>query len=172
MYDKSMPDVTIRKATRHDLVSLQELGTELMLSDRRFDPSLIGRWYLDEAGKKYLLSRIKGRKHVCFIAEVQNRIVGYVTGTMCGNETWRSVSRTELENLFVLHKYRRHGIGNELLETFKSWSSGKGAQKIKVYVTAFNKEALPFYTKNGFQTLNILMEVDMKPRSQRLQKHL
>lgn len=162
-----MRDVTIRKANIHDLVSLQELGTELILLDRRFDPSLIGQWYLDEAGKKYLLSRINGRKHVCLIAETHDHIVGYVTGSICSNETWRSEPRSELENLFVLHAYRRHGIGNELLEAFKVWSSGKGAQKMKVYVTALNEEALPFYTKSGFQTLNLLMEADVRPRSQK-----
>jgi ribosomal protein S18 acetylase RimI-like enzyme len=155
-----MADVVIRRATIDDLAVVQKLATELMVSHLPFDPSLERQWYTKGEGKKQLLTSIKGRTHVCLVAAVQNQVVGFVTGSLC-RETWLAVKRAELVNLFVAESYRRHGVGNKLVAAFKTWSKQKGARRVKLYVNAHNKDAIPFYEKNGFRTRVLEVESEV-----------
>ncbi|HEY5442723.1 MAG TPA: GNAT family N-acetyltransferase [Candidatus Saccharimonadales bacterium] len=155
-----MSEVTVRQATVDDLPAVQKLATGLMVSHLPYDPLLEKDWYYHAAGKKYVLTSLKGRNHVCFLAEIDGQAVGYLRGSLC-NETWLRVKRSELDNLFIADAYRRHGAGNKLLAAFRDWSQQKGAKKIKVVVSALNKEALPFYEMNGFKTRQLEMEAEI-----------
>lgn len=154
-------DVTVREAKTDDLSAVQKLGTELMVSDMRFDPLLEEHWYTTEAGTKYLLSRIEDHDRVCLVAELQGEIIGYATGSLLDEETWRPVKRTELENLIVSEKYRSHGAGHELMSTFKQWSKDQGAGRIKVLSNAGNEGAIHFYNDTGFAHYHVVLEADL-----------
>ena len=56
------------------------------------------------------------------MAYVDDKIVGYLAGGFMDNsKTYRVLSNpAELENIFVLPKYRDMDIGSQLLETFKN----------------------------------------------------
>jgi ribosomal protein S18 acetylase RimI-like enzyme len=153
--------IQIRRAKLDDLAALQQLGTELMQSDRRFDPLFKEDWYFTEPGKKYILKKIRGRNHVCFVAEKEGRLLGYATGSVNKAETWRPVKRSELGNLYVVAAYRRHGIGHQLFAAFKAWSKAKGVEKIMVYVTHANTAGIAFYEKNDFKRQLLVMETDL-----------
>jgi ribosomal protein S18 acetylase RimI-like enzyme len=153
--------ITIRRAKLADLAILQQLGTELMQSDRRFDPLFKEDWYFSEPGKKYFLKKIRGRNHVCLVAEVEGQIVGYVTGSVNTTETWRPVKRSELGNMYVREAYRRHGVGHHLFADFKKWSQRKGVSKMMVYVTHANTDATGFYDKVDFTPKQLIMEADL-----------
>lgn len=156
----SEDSIKIRRATVDDLAVLQDLGTKLMQSDRRFDPLFNETWYESEEAKKYFLKRIRGGKLVCFVAEVNGVVAGYLTGSVEKTETWRPIKRTQLGNLYVLPDYRRHGIGHMLVAEFRKWSKRKGAQRIMLYVTAGNEEGLAFYESGGFIPVQHIVETD------------
>jgi ribosomal protein S18 acetylase RimI-like enzyme len=143
------------------LTRIQELGTELMLSDRRFDPFLKSTWYDSDQGKNYLLKAINEQNHICFVAEAEGEIIGYASCQLLTQETWRLAPRAELDNLCVTEKYRSRGVGHQLVTAFKDWARNNGAKKIKVLSFASNKDAIRFYKANGFKDQFLSMEADL-----------
>jgi ribosomal protein S18 acetylase RimI-like enzyme len=154
-------DVLIRKASAKDLGEIQKLGTELMVSERRFEPSYKEKWYFSEEGTKYLLKGIRGRGHICFVAESDNRLVGYASCSIITDDTARTVNRAELDNLVVSEQYRSQGVGHKLAGAFKQWAKTKGATKLKVDVNAHNAGAIDFYKDIGFSDHQLTMEADI-----------
>lgn len=154
-------DVLIRKASAKDLGEIQKLGTELIISERQFDPSYKERWYFSEEGTKYLLKEIRGRHHICFVAESGNQLVGYAACRVITDDTARTVKRAELDNLVVSEQYRSHGVGHKLADAFKQWAKTKEATKLKVNVNAHNTGAIDFYKDIGFSDHQLIMEADI-----------
>ncbi|MDD2822567.1 MAG: GNAT family N-acetyltransferase [Candidatus Daviesbacteria bacterium] len=155
---KNKLNLIIRKAKISDLQNIQALGTGLMKSDRRFDPTLIEEWYFSSDAMKYLLNRIRGKKGVCLVAEVNKQLVGYLTGKLLKTETWRPFYRAEVNNLYIETKYQSKGIGAALLKAFIEWSKANSAERIVLNVESKNVEAIRFYQKNNFNPARLEME--------------
>jgi len=154
-------DIVIRKATVEDLPAVQKLGTELMLSEIQFDLYLDKDWYANKYGAAYLLKEIKGRNHICFVAEAGDQLVGYASCKVLPKDTSRPMKRAELDNLVVSEKYRGHGVGHKLVAAFKQWAKTKQATKVKVIVNAHNAPGIHFYENNGFKDHHLVMEADL-----------
>ena len=151
----------IRKAQIQDLDRILELGTELMISDGRFDPLFKEDWYLSDDGKKFITQAIKGRNQVCFLAELEDKIVGYASCKILPIDSWRPVKRAQLVNLIVKQNYRNLGIGHQLMAAFKEWAKNRGAKKAKVETMAMNTEAKRFYEDNKFTSYLTILESDI-----------
>ena len=154
-------DIVIRKATPTDLPALQKLGTELMLSEARFDPLLDKQWYLSEHGAEYLLNEIRGTDHICFVAQAEDELIGYASCKIVAEDTSRPGKRAELDNLVVTEQYRGHGAGHQLVATFKQWAKEQGATKVRLVANALNEDALRFYGANGFKDFQVIIEADL-----------
>jgi ribosomal protein S18 acetylase RimI-like enzyme len=152
---------TIRRAKADDLPALQQLGTELIRADRRFDSFFEEHWHETDEGRKYLLSSVRGRNHTCLVAEIHGKAVGYAIGGILPHESWRPIKGSELRNLVVAQQYRRRGIGDALIAAFKEWSYRKGAVRIRLNVLAANKEGIAFYKKKGFNLWRLTLEADI-----------
>ena len=151
-------EIIIRPAIHSDLSKLQELGTELMLSDKVFDPLLNEQWYFEDEGKEYLLKNIRGRNTICLLAVVEDEIIGYATGSILKEDGWRRIKRAELVNLLITKEYRNQGAGHLLVTAFKKWGTSKGAKRFKVVTSASNKDAIRFYEDNGFAAQLLTLE--------------
>ncbi|MFI5270632.1 MAG: GNAT family N-acetyltransferase [Candidatus Saccharimonadales bacterium] len=151
----------IRIATLDDLPALSDLGTELMISEKNFDPQYNQQWYHSAAGKKYLLREVSGKNHICFLAEIDGRAVGYASCKMLPVDSSRPLKRAELDNLVTSEKYRMHGIGHELVDAFKKWAAENGAKRIKVIVNAYNEGGIKFYENTGFREQQRIMEAEL-----------
>jgi ribosomal protein S18 acetylase RimI-like enzyme len=154
-------DLLIRNASTKDLGKIQKLGTELMISERQFEPSYKENWYFSAEGTNYLLKEIKGRNHICFVAESDNQLIGYASCKVIMDDTSRTVKRAELDNLVVSEQYRGHGVGHKLVSAFKQWAKTKEATKLKVNVNAHNTGAIDFYMDIGFRDHQLIMEADI-----------
>jgi ribosomal protein S18 acetylase RimI-like enzyme len=143
-------DVLIRKASAKDLEEIQKLGRELMISELRFEPSYKEKWYFSKEGTKYLLKEIRGRNHICFVAESDSQLLGYASCKLITDDTARTVKRAELDNLVV-----------SLVSAFKQWAKTKEATKLNVNVNAHNTGAIDFYKDFGFKDYQLIMEADI-----------
>lgn len=79
MSDTTM-NVLIRRAELNDLKNIQDLNHKLFLWDLDRDPALNTSWPYEEAGEYYFRKRISREVGVCFVADYQGRILGYVAG--------------------------------------------------------------------------------------------
>jgi GNAT superfamily N-acetyltransferase len=149
-------DIVIRKAHKDELGTIQDLNYKLFLWDYERDPTLNINWPYEKAGEEYFKDKISGEKGVCFVATVDNVIVGYLAGYVQENiPAYDTIRRSELDNIFVEEAYRGEGIGRQLVQTFLEWSTANGVTRTMVSAYFLNEKAIMFYKKVGFEPLTL-----------------
>lgn len=153
-------EINIRNATEDDLETIQELNLKLFEKEiKEFDSSLDKNWTFSEKGKSYFTDRIK--KGIALIAEVGGAPIGYLVGGEAETQEYRKIGKTaELDNMFVLEKFRQKGVGKALVNGFFKWCKENGYKKIRVDASARNNNAINFYRKLGFADYSISLEKD------------
>ena len=152
-----MERINIRRANINDLNAVQELNNSLFeLEFNNFDNTLKLGWPFEKDGKEYFEDMIKNE--IVFVAEVEEKIVGYLAGSICEPISYITESFAELDNMCIDDEYRRFGIGTLLINEFKKYSKEKNIQNIKVTASAKNSRAIQFYMKNGFEDYNLTLK--------------
>jgi GNAT superfamily N-acetyltransferase len=146
-----MHEATIRPARPEDLKRVQDLNHQLFLSDARHFNDLNTDWPYEE-GKEYFRKRIAGQDGVCFVAEKDGVIVGYVAGGWSHlNFSAYKGKRAELENICVAEGERSQGVGALLVGALFKWCKHNGATHVMVDAYAPNRKAITFYETQGFE---------------------
>lgn len=152
-----MEKVIIRKANLEDLNAIQELNNNLFeLEFNNFDDTLKVGWPFEKEGTEYFENMLNGE--IVFVAEVEEKIVGYLAGSICEEVSYITETFAELDNMYIDDDYRRFGIGTLLMDEFKKYCKEKNMQNIKVTASAKNSRAIQFYMKNGFEDYNITLK--------------
>lgn len=150
---------TIRKAEMNDLKAIQDLNYKLFLWDYDRDPTLNVDWPYEEVGKDYFVKRISGESGVCFVAEQDNHIVGYVAGRVSKEiDKTDTILRSELENIYIEEAARSKGVGRLLVQELTNWCKDKGAQSMFVTAYYHNVNAVSFYEACGFGPFALKLE--------------
>lgn len=154
-------EIVIRKAEIEDLNIIQNLNNELFkLEYNNFDPSLKVGWPFEKDGEEYFSDLIKNE--IVFIALVDNNVVGYLAGSIHVESSYITKSLSELDNMFILEKYRKYGIGTKLINEFKNYCINLGIEELKVTASAKNINAINFYKKNGFEDYEVTFKMLLK----------
>lgn len=145
--------VDIRKANMNDLINIQNLNNSLFdLEYNNYDSTLKLGWPFEKDGEEYFIDRIKN--NLVFVAEIDEKIVGYLAGSVLEEISYTIETFAELDNMCIDTNYRGYGIGSKLIDEFKKYCKNLGIENIKVTAYAQNKQAINFYMKNGFQDYN------------------
>ena len=132
-----MKKVIIRKAGLEDLTSIQKLNNNLFdLEFNNFDDTLKLGWALEKDGREYFEDMIKNE--IVFVAQIEEKIVGYLAGSICESISYITESFAELDNMCIDDEYRKFGIGTLLMDEFKKYCKEKNMQNIKVTASAKN----------------------------------
>lgn len=154
-------DIVIRKATIDDLETIQTLNNELFkLEYENFDSSLKVGWPFGIDGKKYFTDLIENQ--IVLIACAEDKIVGYLAGSINVEESYNIKSLAELDNMFIKEKYRKYGIGTKLFQEFKNYCRQLNIDEMKVTASAKNINAINFYKKNGFEDFDVTFKMLLK----------
>lgn len=155
-----MEKVIIRKAGLEDLTSIQKLNDNLFdLEFNNFDDTLKREWALEKEGQEYFEDMIKNE--IVFVAQIEEKIVGYLAGSICEQISYITETFAELDNMCIGDEYRRFGIGTLLMNEFKKYCKEKNMQNIKVTASAKNSRAIQFYMKNGFENYNVTLKIKL-----------
>ena len=150
----------VRKAVVGDLKRVQELN--LLLFEKEFgeyDNSLSLDWTFGKVGSKYFEDAITKEDSCVFVVEEEGKIVGYLAGGECSVEDYRKLPKVaELNDMLVLEEFRGNGVGRMLYSAFVEWCRGRGIKRVRVEVTAQNKEAIEFYRKVGLKDYSLILE--------------
>ncbi|MCG6191024.1 GNAT family N-acetyltransferase [Maribellus maritimus] len=131
----------IRKAELSDIKEL----TRLMMELRTF--------YQQESKPEelqtFIKSRINNRDSVIFVAEENNKLVGYVQlfpsfSTIKLSEIW------VLNDLFVLKSFRGKGVASQLVDTVLKFSEKGQRKQVWLLTGNDNKKAQRLYKRKGF----------------------
>ncbi|MFN8530199.1 MAG: GNAT family N-acetyltransferase [Anaerolineae bacterium] len=87
---------------------------------------------------------------VCFVALVDQQIVGFVVGALTGKTTW-AVQSGDIEEVYVIPANRRQKIGTELVKQMTEWMRAKGCETIRTRVDTEAPESRAFWKAMGWE---------------------
>lgn len=150
-------NILIRQAKQEEWEIIQKLNAEVFENDKDNDPDMDLNWPYTEKGIKYYKSLADGTYGHCLVAEVDQKVVGYVALSI-KDFGYRKSTYVEVENIGVTPEFRSQGIGNQLMDAAGTWAKEQKAQRL--YVEAFwnNKKAINYYKQNGFTEIGIELE--------------
>ena len=163
--------LVLRLAKPKDLKEVMKLNLELFKHQQKnFDSTLNLSWTFSKEGKKYFKKRMLGKDSFTEVIENPEKkmLVAYATGVIQKRHNYRASGKyAELESIFVEEKYAGSKLGSKLLDDFINWCKANKVDNASALVAAKNNPALNFYKKYGFETYDIVMELNlqMKPRS-------
>lgn len=126
--------VTLRKMTQEDLDRVIEIERSAFLtpwSRSSFEAEL-----QDNSKAHYLVACKDGE------------VVGYIGG-------WFIFEEAHITNIAVDYRYRRQGIGNQLLTGFIEYCKARSIKRMTLEVRKSNDAAIALYEKHGFRTLGV-----------------
>lgn len=137
----------------HDTAALRDCVIELQNHQRQLDPgkpegSTIAVVYLN-----WMFARCRDWEGRIFVAEVASEVVGFacVWAKVQPNEPDENPAAYALvSDLVVRMPYRRRGIGKQLLRAAESFVRERGAESLRIGVSAQNVAAKRLYESVGF----------------------
>jgi N-acetylglutamate synthase-like GNAT family acetyltransferase len=135
-------NISIRKATQHDIPRILELYEQLTDEKQNISSNTVQRVFaeiLAMPNQEYL------------VAEKDNLVVGTLFLQIVPNLTHNARPWAILENIVVDSQYRRQGIGRLLIEQSLSRSREAGCYKVQLLSNKKRTEAHQFYHSSGFE---------------------
>ncbi len=136
--------IHIRKGVRRDITSIYQLIRELAIYELAEEEvhTTVVQMEEDGFGKRPLFE--------FFVAETsEGEIVG-VALFYFGYSTWKG-KKLYLDDLIITENYRRHGIGQMLLDRLVSYAMDQDVRQIRWHVLEWNEPAIKFYEKMGVE---------------------
>jgi ribosomal protein S18 acetylase RimI-like enzyme len=139
---KKKPKIQIREMELDDLAAVFHMGEKLFTAKEA--PNLYRTW--DEYE---LIELFYGDSDLCFVAEEDEKVVGFALGTTIEKErsAWKY---GHLVWLGILPEYQRSGLGERIFNHFKEVMTRRGVRMLVVDTEADNLQALRFFRKMGF----------------------
>ena len=150
--------LNIRQATESDCKKANEFLTKLIRDEKKYDENI------NEKCVVYSLyeNLVKNSQNCILVAEVENKIIGYLFGYIKDNGDAYINKVARLEAMFIEEDYRQRGIGNDLIAAFKKWAIKQKVSYIELSVCNNNNQAISIYKKNGFKDTKTIMELDLR----------
>lgn len=150
----------IRKGTEKDFSLIQALNAALFAEDQDNDVTLDTHWPVSVEGVEYYMKSLLDPEKLVLIAQDdQKNPLGYSIASSVNKWRYRKVKTGELENMYVVPKARRQGVGGALTGEVKQWLKTKGIDRIYVSAYTNNANAIAFYIANGFAVRETGLEV-------------
>jgi ribosomal protein S18 acetylase RimI-like enzyme len=150
-------EVSIRKATAEDYNPLCELFDEVDVLHRGNLPHLFQKPNGPVREQDYYWGLIADENVGVFVAEIGEKLVGFVHAVIRDAPTipvFVPRRYAIVDSIGVKLGFQNHGIGRMLMDTVHEWAMAKGATSIELNVYEFNKTAIAFYERLGYETLS------------------
>ncbi|MBB5962872.1 GNAT family N-acetyltransferase [Planomonospora venezuelensis] len=150
--------VVVRPAGAGDLDGVVACSAALFAEDAGTrDPALNVNWPR-EYGEATFANAVGDPDRLVLVADDGGRVIGHLTGSLSGPTPMRPVMVATLGSVYVQPHYRGRKIGARLVEEFRSWARGHGAQYAGVTAYASNEAAARFFERNGFAMHSVVRE--------------
>lgn len=158
-------EISVRKAAADDYNSLCELFREIDALHRDNLPHIFQKPNGAAREQAYYLELIADENVALLVAAVGETLVGFVHGIVKDTVTLPIfVPRryVTVDGIVVKAGFQNHGIGRILMDKIQAWAVAKGATSIELNVYEFNKTAISFYERLGYQTFSRKMSKELK----------
>jgi GNAT superfamily N-acetyltransferase len=128
---------SIRRASEEDFAEIARLAGQL------------GYPASDDVMRPRLKRILTDPRNVVFVGEsADGNLVGWIHGTL--SQLLESDYRVEIAGLVVDERFRRKGIGRDLMERVEAWAVDHGVAQASVRCRTTRLEAHRFYESLGF----------------------
>ncbi len=139
----------IRTASETDAAAVLDLYRSVLAEGRYTLLSLEEMQRTEEVERKAIADEIKRPGCLRVVAEVDGLIVG--TARVKASGLKHTAHFGDVDSVWVHAEWRRHGIGNALIDTVVRWAEGnKGIEKLGLFVFSTSEAAIALYHQNGF----------------------
>ena len=145
--------MNIRLAKNEDLKALVEMGKQLHLVEKKFEPLLT--FSSEEARLRYSKG-LTNPNVLLLLAEETHKPIGYLYAhaeTVEYLDTNRL--ECEVEVVFVLPEFRGQGVAQLLIDRCLKWVKTKNVFRVKIGIYAQNTSSQSAFTKIGFTPYHI-----------------
>ena len=151
-----------KKSDESALICLLEEMHKCMI---HFDK--LGEYDLKEgygaAQLKEILKNVSKKKTILYVAEVENKAVGYVTGEIAEKPSKAEFFGLKvpllrfgtINELYVDKNYRHLGLGVRLINKIESSLKKKGCNALSFGAYSENKKAIEFYKNRGYSLASV-----------------
>ena len=140
----------IRKVNIEDYLEVINLYTQLHDAEKEFDDNLVEELIIDENQEKKIKKKMKSRKEIFLVAELENKVVGLIDGFIIDDIFFKE-KIAYLDHICVDRNHRNKEIGTKLIKEFQKISQKKGAKYVKLNAFVKNINAIKLYEKLGFK---------------------
>ena len=146
-------DYFIHKGKKEDFEKIKVLWDKLWTFNEKKEPSYQRNSQAEKKFTSLFNSIISDNESSCiFVADNEKSIIGYIMASI-----WQKPAGFKLHQFgsiidtFVREKYRRQGIGSELLKRVKKWfMDNTTIRRLEVNMVVNNEVSMNFWRKNGF----------------------
>ncbi|HET9959216.1 MAG TPA: GNAT family N-acetyltransferase [Polyangiaceae bacterium] len=157
--------VRVRRAEPRDLKAVLRLLKELDAFHVGLEPRMFRKFTGPARSEPWLLERFTQPDEVCFVAQRDKNIVGFV---------WAKAQPAPplpvfvperhllIADLIVTEAQRRAGIGQKLLSRALAWGKRRGLTRVQLSAFTENRAACALYEKLGFRPLSLVLQGDIE----------
>ena len=148
--------ITIRPAIENDILLLTELGRTTFMESfaEQNDPANVQRHVADNHVFNVIKAEFENSKNHFFIAEYHNEPAGFMKIIFDEDENQPILKDNkclQLERLYVLKKYQRLGIAQQMLDKVVEIALASRFEILWLGVWEKNVKAIKIYCKWGFE---------------------
>ncbi len=150
----------IRKANVSDLRRIDEIYVEGSIDEGKYQfPNISLKEMKKDLDKKQNSRRqgfrryMKSKKHYWIVAEEKGKIIGF-------GQVWIKNKDTGItESVYVDRKYRKRGVGKDLMKEMIKWLKNKKLKYIESGAYLRNKPSVKLHEKLGFKPFLVRMRL-------------
>lgn len=106
---------------------------------------------------KDMIDNVNNNDGIIYVAKENDRVVGFIAGVLVKYDDidkygYAIHKRGEVIELMVTNDVQSKGIGSKLLNTIENYFKSIGCIYIQIDVFGYNKNAIKFYDKHGYDS--------------------
>ena len=151
----------IRLAKRQDKQAVNNIRKQVHLLHAISRPDMFKRDFGEELSNRFDFF-LQSDEYDVAVCDNDGMVVGFATmKKVVIPESPYAVERRFLlvEEIGVDSKWRRRGVGTQLMDYVKCYAKSNGFSRIQLDMWAFNDNAEEFYLAQGFETYRKYMEI-------------
>jgi diamine N-acetyltransferase len=144
----------IRTATANDYENLCELFNEIDTLHYVNLPHIFQKPNGPAREKDYFLGLVTDENIGLFVVEMDQKLIGFVHVLVRDTPVFPIIIPQHyavIDGIAVKSEFQNYGIGKMLMEKAQAWATTKGAVFIELNVYEFNRNAISFYERLGYQ---------------------